>query len=943
LVWTGDGRAEEGKIERVISKAGADYVRIECAISAPEDSGEVELTGSITHTQSKHVLWKGSLGHTKAGTGAAATLSQTISRLKPELWSPNQPTLYNLTVTLVKEGRRVSEQTVRFGFRSFETKHGQFYLNGRPIFLRGLAINPPGRTVPEETGESRKFVEDYVRFLKSKNVNTIRMTHDSQVWFDVCDELGMMVYQGQYGSPLAATPRKQAVPTDLNASVAEYKKLFETYVRHPSILIYILANELPTAGARGKAFHDYLTKVCAELKPWDPTRLIIGNAGYGEGREGDICDVHRYWGWYYNTFLTYYNLRDRKLFGDPAREQPVTFTECVGNFTGPLGEYNIIVRKQLGAQLNWTGHSANQREDALDYQAFMTQQAAETFRRLRPLNPRLSGLMPFTILFYNWSGITNFSQMKAKSAMDGLAAAYQPVLLSWELWTPQVYAGSVIRPVAHIINDSEDGKALMNATLQCQLRTREGKMVLRLQPVKLPTVPYYKSWSSRLQLDIPEEMATGDYTLSGLVMAGGRVISRNDCKVFIGSRRWSLEPRGSPEQEIHLYDPSGQTAEALRKLQLPFHRVSNLRNGFPTSGMLVLGEDALSGRASPAFAKLKGFVGVGGRILCLKQDPAKFDSSWLPEPITFFTASANATTYPPASRPFNGNMNINPERPDHPVFDWLDRHRLALWSDYTNWEQTRPGFPKVYPVTAGFKLTQAESLERTAILADYDRGLEGVGLCEMFDGRGSVIVSGFDLVKRAGVDPVADRFLLNLVRYAASTKNHEPHALIDQPIEWGNYASERGVVAGSLNGLVVNATWVRPLTNPSAQPLTQAEGAWNTRPGDQFVPHGRSPLGPFSYSTGSTLRDLQPEAESGTGFFCARIPAGRTRMTTLVQNPSEQPGELSVSVNDGPAIKAEIPAGKTITVTAPLREQTMEVKVKYTGAKKLVLLRTAFE
>src|SRR2546430_15991035 len=118
----------------------------------------------------------------------------------------------------------------------------------------------------------------------------------------------------------------------------------------------------------------------------------------------------------------------------------------------------------------------------------------------------------------------------------------------------------------------------------------------------------------------------------------------------------------------------------------------------------------------------------GGRILYLQPLPASSD--WLPEPVPFFTASANAPTYPPASRPFSGNMNINPERPEHPVFRGLDRQRLAWWSDYTDWDQTKPGFPRVFPVTAGFKLTKPESLGRTAILADYDRGLEGAALCE---------------------------------------------------------------------------------------------------------------------------------------------------------------------------------------------------------------------
>ena len=74
---------------------------------------------------------------------------------------------------------------------------------------------------------------------------------------------------------------------------------------------------------------EFLTKMCRELKKWDDTRLYIGNTGYGLGHSGDIYDVHRYWGWYYNTFLTYLNMRDKAMWQNPGRVQPITFTECV--------------------------------------------------------------------------------------------------------------------------------------------------------------------------------------------------------------------------------------------------------------------------------------------------------------------------------------------------------------------------------------------------------------------------------------------------------------------------------------------------------------------------------------------------------------------------------------------------------------------------------------
>jgi hypothetical protein len=289
-------------------------------------------------------------------------------------------------------------------------------------------------------------------------------------------------------------------------------------------------------------------------------------------------------------------------------------------------------------------------------------------------------------------------------------------------------------------------------------------------------------------------------------------------------------------------------------------------------------------------------------------------------------------------------MNINPERLNLPIFQGIDRHRLELWSDYTEWEQTRPGFPRLYPVTAGFKLAKPESLARTAILADYDRGLEGIALCEMFSGSGSIILSAFDLVSRAGLDPVADRTLVNLVRYAASTNHHDIHPLIDSPIHWGDYASERGVITGPANGLVLNATWVKPPTNPSATPLTQEEGAWNVRPGDQFVPHGRSLLGPYGYTTSTSLRDLNPNSKTASGIFWARIPPGKNRVLTSVENPYDEAAELSVAINGTSASeKSLVPPRNTIETATLIPPGITNLSVRYSGSKGLVLLQTSFE
>jgi hypothetical protein len=185
--------------------------------------------------------------------------------------------------------------------------------------------------------------------------------------------------------------------------------------------------------------------------------------------------------------------------------------------------------------------------------------------------------------------------------------------------------------------------------------------------------------------------------------------------------------------------------------------------------------------------------------------------------------------------------------------------------------------------------------------------------------------------------------LLNLVNYAASDSGHEAHPLIDKPILWGNYPTEQGVVTGPLNGLVVNADWIVPPTDPSAKPLTQEQGWWNTRPSDQFVPHGRSPFGPYTYSPSSSLHGLESEDRIGTGIFWARIPATATTVVTKMRNPTDKDATLSISVNGKSPDAAQRIAPGEITIRTPLFQGQPDVSVRYTGTKALVILETVFE
>ena len=115
-------------------------------------------------------------------------------------------------------------------------------------------------------------------------------------------------------------------------------------------------------------------------------------------------------------------------------------------------------------------------------------------------------------------------------------------------------------------------------------------------------------------------------------------------------------------------------------------------------------------------------------------------------------------------------------------------------------------------------------------------------------------------------------------------------------------------------------------------------------PGSQFEPRGRNPFGPYTNSTATSLKDINPDSEVGSGVFWASLPPGRKTVLTKVKNPTTSPGQITISVNAKAAtVPTTIPAGQTVELRSPLPADATDVSVSYTGTKTLVLLETSFE
>ena len=108
-----------------------------------------------------------------------------------DLWSPENPKLYNVTVKI--EGDEIVDQ---IGFREIKTKGKQIFLNGTPIKFKGISMHA------EPIGEkgvafSKAHFESLVTTSKELNINFIRAAHYpyTRHMAKVCDELGIMLWE----------------------------------------------------------------------------------------------------------------------------------------------------------------------------------------------------------------------------------------------------------------------------------------------------------------------------------------------------------------------------------------------------------------------------------------------------------------------------------------------------------------------------------------------------------------------------------------------------------------------------------------------------------------------------------------------------------------------------------------------------------------------------
>lgn len=247
-------------------------------ILAETSDVRLEYTVKESSTEKTVAHVKGSFQ--KIAAGGTHTFDETISLKDCNLWSPEDPFLYELEISTGNDTYKD-----RFGMRTFrfDADSGYAVLNGRQYFMRGTNVCIFRFFEDPERGDKpwdETWVRNLHRKFKSMGWNSIRycIGFPPEMWYHIADEEGLLI-QDEY--PIWGVPEL----LDSKILTAEYTQWMQTRWNHPSVVIWDAQNETithETGIAIGNVRHLDLSG-----RPWDN--------GYSEPqKETDSNETHPY-------------------------------------------------------------------------------------------------------------------------------------------------------------------------------------------------------------------------------------------------------------------------------------------------------------------------------------------------------------------------------------------------------------------------------------------------------------------------------------------------------------------------------------------------------------------------------------------------------------------------------------------------------------------------
>lgn len=331
-----------------------------CVRTHREDDA-AHVTLDVKTTGAQRIVWRFAVdGLTVAETEVTGDHAElTIEGAR--FWNPEDPFLYDMTITVYGEGDTYEVVPHRQGLAEVTIENGHIYLNGTYFKMHGVNRHDhddhKGRAVGLE--RMRRDVE----LMKRHNINAVRTSHyaNDPRFYQLCDEYGIMV--------LAETDMEShgfenigniATVTDDAAWEAAYVDRIERLVmqerNQASIIIWSLGNE--------SGYGCNIRAMYAKVKELDNRPVH-----YEEDRNADTVDI---------ISTMYSRVSQMNDFGEHPGPKPrinCEYGHSMGNGPGGLSEYQEVFDKWDNIQghfiWEWCDHGiAAMTEDGREYHMY---------------------------------------------------------------------------------------------------------------------------------------------------------------------------------------------------------------------------------------------------------------------------------------------------------------------------------------------------------------------------------------------------------------------------------------------------------------------------------------------------------------------------------------------------------------------------------------------
>lgn len=219
------------------SKFGTPDKELSVRLSLRAPDGKLVGGGTLLQSQ---------VGATVPGINREQTTEAVIVK-QPLLWSEETPNVYDALVELLEDGKVIEARRIDAGLRKVELRDQQFFVNGKPIKIKGVnrhEMDPvTGYTM------TRARMEQDLRLIKQANLNFVRTSHytDDPRWYELCNRYGMFLMDENNLETHGVSYHRRVLPGDrLEWQPAVVDRMQRTVIRdrsNPSVVMWSLGNE----------------------------------------------------------------------------------------------------------------------------------------------------------------------------------------------------------------------------------------------------------------------------------------------------------------------------------------------------------------------------------------------------------------------------------------------------------------------------------------------------------------------------------------------------------------------------------------------------------------------------------------------------------------------------------------------------------------------------